>query len=85
MMNMNKWENLTMKELESLAGKIAMGEQVEYTVGEHKFETTFDEARGLLRTVHINTLEVIESEKDEWSYADLLSALIRHLLMATDD
>lgn len=85
MIKLNKWESLTMGEIENLAGKIATGKLIEYQVGEHKFETTFNEERGLLRTTHIDTLETVEAEKEEWFYSDLLLALIRHLFMATDD
>lgn len=84
MIKLNKWESLTMGEIENLAGKIATGELIEYQVGEHKFETTFNEERGL-RTTNLDTLENIESEKEEWFYSDLLSALIQHLFMAADD
>ena len=85
MIKLNKWESLTMGEIENLAGKIATGKLIEYQVGEHKFETTFNEEIGLLRTTNLDTLENIESEKEEWFYSDLLSALIQHLFMATDD
>ena len=85
MIKLNKWESLTMREIENLAGKIATGELIEYQVGAHKFETTFNEEIGLLRTTNLDTLENIESEKEEWFYSDLLSALIQHLFMATDD
>ena len=85
MMKFNEWGKLTMGEIENLAGKIATGELIEYQVGGHKFETTFNEEIGLLRTTNLDTLENIESEKEEWFYSDLLSALIQHLFMATDD
>ena len=85
MMKFNEWGKLTMGEIENLAGKITTGELIEYQVGEHKFETVFSEENGLLRTTNLDTLENIESEKEEWFYSDLLSALIRHLFMAMDD
>ena len=85
MMKFNEWGKLTMGEIENLAGKIATGKLIEYQVGAHKFETTFNEEIGLLRTTNLDTLENIESEKEEWFYSDLLLALIRHLFMATDD
>ena len=85
MIKLNKWESLTMGEIENLAGKIATGKLIQYQVGEHKFETVFDEENGLLRTVHIDTLETIESEMEECFYSDLLLELIRHLFTATDN
>lgn len=85
MMKFNKWESLTMGEIETLAGKIATGELIEYQIGEHKFETVLDEEIGLLRTTNIDTLETIESKEEEWFYSDLLLALIRHLFAAMDD
>ena len=85
MIKLNKWESLTKEEIENLAGKIAIGGLIEYQVGEHKFETTFNEEMGLLRTTNLDTLENIESEKEEWFYSDLLLALIQHLFMATDN
>ena len=85
MMKLNKWESLAMGEIENLAGKITTGELIKYQVGGHKFETVFSEENGLLRTTNLDTLETIESEREEWFYSDLLFALIRHLFMATDD
>lgn len=85
MMKLNKWESLTMGEIENLVEKIATGELIKYQVGAHKFETTFSEEMGLLRTVHLDTMEIIESEGKEWFYSDLLSVLIRHLFMVMDD
>lgn len=85
MMKLNKWENLTMGEIENLAGKIATGELIKYQVGGHKFETVFNEEMGLLRTVHLDTMEIIESERKEWFYSDLLLVLIRHLFIAMDN
>lgn len=85
MIKLNKWESLTMGEIENLAGKIAIGKLIEYQVGEHKLETTFNEEMGLLRTTNLDTLEIIESEKEEWFYSDLLLVLIQHLFMVTDN
>lgn len=85
MKKLNKWENLTMGELENLIAEIVTGKQILYQVGNHKLESTFDEEAGLLRTVYLDTLEIIESEKDEWSFSDLLQALAKHLLMTADD
>lgn len=85
MMKLNKWESLTMGEIENLAGKIATGELIEYQVGGHKLKTVFNEEMGLLRTVRLDTMEIIESEGKEWFYSDLLLVLIRHLFMAMDD
>lgn len=85
MMKLNKWESLTMGEIENLAGKIATGESIKYQVGGHKFETVFNEEKGLLRTVHLDTMEIIESKGEEWFYSDLFVVLIRHLFMTIDD
>ena len=85
MIKLNKWESLTMGEIENLAGKIAIGGLIEYQVGEHKFETTFNEEMGLLRTTNLDTLENKKKKKEEWFYSDLLLALIQHLFMATDN
>lgn len=69
-----------MGELENLAAQVISG-TVQYQVGGCKLETTFDKEAGLLRTVYLDTMQTIESEKDDWFFSDLLQVLVKHLMM----
>lgn len=84
-MKLEKWGKITMGELEELTTEIAGGKTIQYLVGNHQLETTYNKKLEMFRTVNKTTGEIITSEQVESWFSNLLEVLVRHLLMMAED